>query len=37
MIIQEILHLLDDLDGYGIIFTDEDLVINRLKDLGYKD
>jgi len=30
-----ILELLEELDGDGIIFTDEDLVIEALKNLGY--
>jgi hypothetical protein len=37
MNIQDIIHLLDDLDGYGLIFTDEELIVERLKDLGYKE
>jgi hypothetical protein len=28
--------LLDALDGWGIIYTDEDLVKERLKDWGWK-
>jgi hypothetical protein len=38
MTIQDILHLLDDLDGYGIIVTEDDkMIIDRLKELGYKE
>ena len=33
---KEILELLEYLDGRGIIFTDEDLVKDALRELGYK-
>lgn len=33
---KDILDLLENLDGQGIIFTDEDLVRDALVDLGFK-
>ena len=30
----KIVKLLDMLDGYGIVFTDEDMVRNRLQEIG---
>ena len=35
--IRDILELLDYLDGQGIIFTDEDLVIDALKEKGFPE
>ncbi len=34
--IEDMTKLLDALDGYGIIYTDECLVSERLEELGFK-
>ena len=33
---EQIIELLEDFDGYGIVFEDEDLVRKRLTELGYR-
>ena len=35
--IRLMLNILEDLDGYGIVFTDIQHVTARLKELGFKE